>query len=57
MVEHLLRLKAGLPIEQPLYSYITCTRSKETVHIEPTQIIIVEGILIFTDPPLGIVWT
>ena len=52
MVKHLLQLKAGNPIEQPMYSYITCTRSRETIHIEPTQIIIVEGILIFTDPPL-----
>lgn len=50
MVEQIQRLKAGYSIEQPMYSYITCTRSKDTIHIEPTQIIIVEGILIFTDP-------
>ncbi|HBG54249.1 MAG TPA: uridine kinase [Rikenellaceae bacterium] len=52
MVEHLLRLKSGAAIEQPMYSYITCTRLPESIHTEPTQIIIVEGILIFTDPPL-----
>ncbi|MFY9116559.1 MAG: uridine kinase [Bacteroidales bacterium] len=52
MVDHLNCLKAGQSIEQPIYSYITCTRSHETVHIEPTRVIIVEGILIFTDPPL-----
>lgn len=52
MVEQIQRLKAGYSIEQPMYSYITCTRSKDTIHIEPTQIIIVEGILIFTDPSL-----
>jgi len=52
MVEQIQRLKAGYSIEQPMYSYITCTRSKDTIHIEPTQIIIVEGILIFTDPTL-----
>lgn len=52
MVDHLLKLKSGYAIEQPIYSYITCTRSAETIHTKPTQIIIVEGILIFTDPPL-----
>lgn len=52
MVEHLLMLKSGAAIEQPMYSYITCTRLPESIHTEPTQIIIVEGILIFTDPPL-----
>ncbi len=52
MVEHLLMLKSGAAIERPMYSYITCTRLPESIHTEPTQIIIVEGILIFTDPPL-----
>ena len=36
-------------MEQPVYPYITCSRSKpETVHVNPARIIIVEGILIFT---------
>ena len=52
MVEHLLMLKSGAAIERPMYSYITYTRLPESIHTEPTQIIIVEGILIFTDPPL-----
>ena len=52
MVKHLQSLKAGKPIEHPMYSYFTCTRSKDTIHITPTHVIIVEGILIFTDPPL-----
>ena len=52
MVDHLLMLKSGAAIERPMYSYITCTRLPESIHTEPTQIIIVEGILIFTDPPL-----
>ena len=42
-------LKQGNTIEQPVYSYITCSRSKtETVTVEPAEVIIVEGILIFT---------
>jgi len=49
----LKQLKAGEAIEQPVYSYITCTRSKtETVHVEPTDVIIVEGILAFCDRKL-----
>ena len=48
LVQHLRELKAGKAIDQPTYSYITCTRQAETVHVEPSDIIIVEGILIFT---------
>jgi uridine kinase len=48
LVQHLRELKAGKAIDQPTYSYITCTRQEETVHVEPSDIIIVEGILIFT---------
>lgn len=47
--EHLKMLKAGKAIEQPVYSYLTCCRSTtETVHVEPSDVIIIEGILIFT---------
>ncbi len=46
-------LKEGRTVEQPVYSYITCARSKtETITVEPADIIIIEGILIFTDPKL-----
>lgn len=49
LVEHLDALKAGKSIEQPVYSYITCSRSKtETVTVHPASVVIVEGILIFT---------
>ena len=49
----LQELREGRDVEQPIYSYITCGRSKdETVHIKPADVIIVEGILIFTDPKL-----
>ena len=48
LVQQLKELKAGKAIDQPTYSYITCTRQPETVHVEPSDIIIVEGILIFT---------
>ena len=45
-------LKAGRAIEQPTYSYITCTRLSETVHVEPKDVIIVEGILSLYDKTL-----
>jgi uridine kinase len=48
LVAQLRDLKAGKAIDEPTYSYITCTRQAETVHVEPADIIIVEGILIFT---------
>lgn len=49
LVEQLKDLKSGKTISQPTYSYITCTRSAtETVEVHPADIIIVEGILIFT---------
>ena len=48
LVRQLRDLKSGKAIDQPTYSYITCTRQEETVHVEPSDIIIVEGILIFT---------
>ena len=42
-------LKSGKSVEQPVYSYISCSRSKtETVKVEPADVIIIEGILIFT---------
>jgi len=53
LCSQLAELKKGKAIEQPVYSYITCSRSKtETVKVEPSEVIIVEGILIFTCPEL-----
>ena len=52
LVEHLKQLKEGKTIQMPTYSYLTCTRQKETVTVEPADVIIVEGILVLTDPTL-----
>lgn len=52
MLKDIQHLKSGHPIECPTYSYLTCTRQKETIHIEPKKILLVEGILIFTHLPL-----
>lgn len=45
-------LRHGRAIEQPTYSYLTCTRQRETVHVEPHEVIIVEGIMALYDKSL-----
>ena len=45
-------LQTGKSIEQPTYSYLTCTRQPETIHIEPRDIVLIEGILALADPDL-----
>ncbi|HTH50574.1 MAG TPA: uridine kinase [Pyrinomonadaceae bacterium] len=50
MVNHILRLKQGLPAEMPLYDFKTHTRTDKIEIIEPRRVVIVEGILIFTEP-------
>jgi uridine kinase len=50
MVNHLLRLKQGLPAEMPLYDFKTHTRTTNIEIIEPKPVVIVEGILIFAEP-------
>ncbi len=52
LIEHIKRLKEGKSIEQPIYSYLTCARSKETIKVEPKKVIIVEGILILQNAQL-----
>lgn len=48
LCQQLQELKSGKAIEQPIYSYISCSRSKtETIRVEPADVIIIEGILIF----------
>lgn len=52
LTSQITQLKQGRAIEQPTYSYLTCTRQPETIHIEPKNVIIVEGILALCDPDL-----
>lgn len=52
LTKHIKALKAGQTIHQPSYSYITCTRQEETVLVKPCKVIIVEGILVLTQPEL-----
>jgi uridine kinase len=49
LIDHIAKLRSGTGIDQPEYSYLTCTRSSETIRVEPKNIIIIEGILILTN--------
>ena len=52
LVEHLRELKAGRPVECPVYSFSDYDRTDKTTTIFPAAVIIVEGVLIFQDPAL-----
>ena len=52
LAKQIEELRKGHSIEQPTYSYITCTRLEETVHVEPKDVIIVEGIMALYDKSL-----
>ncbi len=50
LMNHIKRLKNGSSIEMPIYDFKSHTRSGKTDHIEPKPVVIVEGILIFSEP-------
>ncbi len=52
LVEHLERLVAREPIDKPVYDFAAHTRADRTVRIEPRDVILVEGILLFAEPRL-----
>ena len=51
--KHISMLRKGEAIEQPVYSYLTCTRQAQTKHIEPRKVVIIEGILALSDKRLN----
>ena len=52
MIAHLRELRAGHPVQVPVYDYTIHNRSNQTVLVQPAPVIIVEGILIFDSPEL-----
>ena len=52
LVRHLNQLKLGNEVKIPIYDFSTHTRKKEVKIVKPEKVIIVEGILIFTDHDL-----
>ncbi len=52
MIHHIKELRKGNSIQEPIYSFISCTRSNETNLIEPKKVLIIEGILCLTNKKL-----
>ncbi len=52
LINHLQELKKGNPVNMPIYSYLTCLRSPDSVLIKPSMVVLVEGILILCDSGL-----
>jgi len=50
LVNHLRSIKSGKVIQEPTYDYITSTRLSKTIAVLQRHVVIVEGILLFTDP-------
>jgi len=52
LIKHVKELKKGNPVEQPTYSFISCTRANETTTVIPKEVLIIEGILCLTNKQL-----
>jgi uridine kinase len=52
LIEHLKSLLEWKPIEKPVYDFSIHNRKKETIRVEPRHIIILEGILILSEPQI-----
>ena len=52
LVDHLKQLREEKVIEQPVYSFVTHNRTKDTLKTHPRKVVIVEGILIFNNQEL-----
>jgi len=52
LIQHLQTLRAGQPVETPLYDFATYSRRRETRTIQPARIVLVEGILLFVEKEL-----
>lgn len=52
LIEHIKKLLVRQPIEKPVYDYVQHTRAQEIIHVEPVDVIILEGILVLEDADL-----
>jgi uridine kinase len=52
LIKHLERLRSGLAIDHPVYDFSVHLRSNETVPVPPARVVVVEGILVLSDPQL-----
>ncbi|MES2761058.1 MAG: uridine kinase [Bacteroidota bacterium] len=49
LFDHINELKQGNNIQKPVYSYITCTRDSKTIPVQSKEVVLIEGILLFSD--------
>jgi len=49
LYDHINELKQGKNIQKPVYSYISCTRDSKTIPVQSKDVILIEGILLFSD--------
>ena len=52
LIDQINMLKNWHPVEMPVYDFTRHSRTGKTIHIEPSRVILVEGILIFAEPDL-----
>lgn len=52
LIEHIKALKANVPVECPVYSFVNHNREDRTVAVKPSKVIIVDGIMIFENKEL-----
>jgi uridine kinase len=52
LVSHLTELMIGRGVDLPIYDFTSHTRSPETLRLEPTEVLIVDGILVLAEPEL-----
>ncbi|MGE7912787.1 uridine kinase [Lysinibacillus xylanilyticus] len=52
LIQHIKKLLVRQPIDKPVYDYVQHTRAEEVVHVEPVDVIILEGILVLEDADL-----
>jgi len=52
LVEHVRHLIRGEAVQKPVYDFVTHTRRAETIRVEPSHVIILEGILVLWSPQL-----
>ena len=52
LIQHILQLKSGMPVEVPIYNFATHSRTEQTYTVQPRGVILVEGILLFTEASL-----
>jgi uridine kinase len=50
LVDQLGRLSAGESIRKPVYDFVTHSRSERTADIAPARVVVIDGILLFSDP-------